>query len=148
MLRKEYEWSYGYYPNSNRLQFKEKSDGTERVDYEYDPNGNLTVKVVAKKGIVIRWEYFYDLLNQLEAVSKDGEVVSTYTYDPNGFRVEKVGSKGKIHYIPLLNGEVGYRKEFSSNVEYSFIYIRGQHFARVDGVIGSNGKKYFITTTT
>ena len=148
MLRKEYEWSYGYYPNSNRLQFKEKSDGTERVDYEYDPNGNLTVKVVAKKEIVIRWEYFYDLLNQLEAVSKDGEVVSTYTYDPNGFRVEKVGSKGKIHYIPLLNGEVGYRKEFSSNVEYSFIYIGGQHFARVDGVIGSNGKKYFITTTT
>ena len=143
LLRKEYGYTYTYYPNSNRLKSKEKADGTERVDYEYDPNGNLTVKVVTKEETVIRWEYSYDLLNQLEEVKKNGEVVSTYTYDPNGFRVEKVGSKGKIHYVPLLNGEVGYRKEFSSNSEYSFIYVGGQHFARVDGVIGGEGKKYF-----
>ncbi len=143
LLRKEYEWSYGYYPNSNRLQFKAKAGGTERVDYEYDPNGNLTVKVVTKEETVIRWEYAYDLLNQLKAVKKDGEVVSAYTYDPNGFRVEKVGSTGKIHYVPHLNGEVCYRKEFSSNLEYSFIYVGGQHFARVDGVIGGNGQKYY-----
>ncbi len=99
--------------------------------------------MVTKEETIIRWEYAYDLLNQLEAVKKDGEVVSAYTYDPNGFRVEKVGSTGKTHYIPHLNGEVGYRKEFSSNAEYSFIYVGGQHFARVDGVIGGNGKKYF-----
>ena len=111
------------------------------MDYEYDPNGNLTVKVVTKEETVTKWEYAYDLLNQLEEVKKDGEVVSTYTYDPNGFRVEKTGGNGKVHYVPLLNGEVGYRKEFSNNVEYSFIYIGGQHFARVDGEIGSNAKK-------
>ena len=48
-----------------------------------------------------------------------------------------------MHYVPLLNGEVGYRKEFSNDVEYSFVYVGGQHFARVDGVIGGAGKKYY-----
>jgi hypothetical protein len=60
-----------------------------------------------------------------------------------GKSMRKNGSNGKVHYVPLLNEEVGYRKEFSSNAEYSFIYVGGQHFARVDGVIGVNGKKYF-----
>ena len=68
---------------------------------------------------------------------------SSYTYNPNGFRVEKTGSKGKIHYVPLLNGEVGYRKEFSTNAEYSFIYVGIQHLARVNGVIGGSGKKFY-----
>jgi RHS repeat-associated protein len=143
LLRKEYGYTYTYYPNSNRLQSKVKQDGTERIDYAYDENGNLISKVVTKGEKVNKWEYAYDLLNQLEQVKKNGEVVSSYVYDPNGFRVEKVGSKGKIHYVPLLNGEVGYRKEFSSNKEYSFIYVGIQHLARVNGVIGGSGKKFF-----
>lgn len=143
LLRKEYGYTYTYYPNSNRLQSKEKQDGTERVDYAYDENGNLISKVVTKGEKVDRWEYAYDLFNRLEQVKKNGEVVSSYIYDPNGFRVEKVGSKGKIHYVPLLNGEVGYRKEFATNAEYSFIYVGIQHLARVNGVIGGSGKKFY-----
>ena len=115
LLRKEYGYTYTYYPNSNRLQSKVKQDGTERIDYAYDENGNLISKIVTKGEKVERWEYAYDLLNQLEQVKKNGEVVSSYIYDPNGFRVEKTGGKGKLHYVPLLNGEVGYRKEFSTN---------------------------------
>ena len=143
LLRNEYGYTYTYYPNSNRLQSKEKQDGTERIDYAYDENGNLISKVVTKGEKVDHWEYAYDLFNQLEQVKKNGEVVSTYIYDPNGFRVEKVGSKGKIHYVPLLNGEVGYRKEFATNMEYSFIYVGIQHLARVNGVIGGSGKKFY-----
>ena len=45
--------------------------------------------------------------------------------------------------MPLLNGEVGYRKEFAANKEYSFIYVGIQHLARVNGVIGGSGKKFF-----
>jgi RHS repeat-associated protein len=143
LLRKEYGYTYTYYPNSNRLQSKVKQDGTERIDYAYDENGNLISKVVTKGEKVDRWEYAYDLFNQLEQVKKNGEIVSTYIYDPNGFRVEKVGGKGKIHYVPLLNGEVGYRKEFATNAEYSFIYVGIQHLARVNGVIGGRGKKFY-----
>ena len=143
LLRKEYGYTYTYYPNSNRLQSKVKQDGTERVDYAYDANGNLISKIVTKGDKIDAWEYVYDLLNQLEQVKKNGEVVSSYVYDPNGFRVEKNASKGKIHYVPLLNGEVGYRKEFSSNKEYSFIYVGIQHLARVNGVIGGSGKKFY-----
>ena len=66
--------------------------------------------------------------------------VAGYLYDPNGFRVEKTGGAGKVHYVQLLNGEVGYRKEFSGK-EYSFVYLAGVHLAREDGVIGGRGKK-------
>ena len=59
---------------------------------------------------VDQWEYAYDLFNQLEQVKKNGRLFRSYIYDPNGFRVEKVGSKGKVHYVPLLNGEVGYQE--------------------------------------
>jgi hypothetical protein len=88
----------------------------------------LTVKIVTKGEKVDKWEYSYDLFNQLEQVKKNREVVFGYIYDPNGFRVEKVGSKGKIHYVPLLYGEVGYWKEYATNAEYSFIYVGNQYF--------------------
>jgi len=148
-LRKEYSYTYTYDLDSNRLMSKVKDDsgrrGTERVDYVYDDNGNLTSKVATKGDKVDTWEYTYDLLNQLEQVTKNGTVVSNYIYDPSGFRVEKNGGKGRIDYAPLLNGEVGYRKEFQSGKEYSFIYVGGQHLARVDGVIGGEGKKFFYS---
>jgi RHS repeat-associated protein len=143
LLRKEYGYTYTYGPKSNRLMSKVKNDGSEKIEYAYDENGNLTSKVVTKGNTADTWEYAYDLLNQLEQVKKNGVTVSSYIYDPNGFRVEKVGSKGRIDYVPLLNGEVGYRKEFSSGKEYSFIYVGGQHLARVNGVIGGDGKKFF-----
>ena len=142
-LRKLYGYTYEYYPNSNRLKSKAKNDGSERYDYTYDANGNLIAKLVTKGEISENWGYSYDLLNQLVKVQKNGQVVASYIYDPNGFRVEKVGSKGKIDYVPLLNGEVGYRKEFSSGKEYSFIYVGGTHLVRVNGVIGGEGKKFF-----
>jgi RHS repeat-associated protein len=143
LLRKEYGYTYSYGPKSNRLMSKVKDDGSEKIEYDYDENGNLTSKVVTKGSTVDTWEYAYDLLNQLEQVKKNRVTVSSYIYDPNGFRVEKIGSKGRIDYVPLLNGEVGYRKEFSSGKEYSFIYVGGQHLARVNGVIGGDGKKFF-----
>ena len=144
LLRKEYGYTYSYYSNSNRLQSKAKDDGSVKYDYTYDENGNLTTKVVTKENAVDTWEYSYDLLNQLEQVKKNGVIVSSYIYDPNGFRVEKDGSQGRVDYVPLLNGEVGYRKEFGSSKEYSFIYTGGQHLARVNGVIGDdNAKKFY-----
>ena len=143
LLRKEYGWEYTYYPNSNRLKAKAKTDGSEKFEYAYDANGNLTSKVVTKGNAVDTWEYAYDLLNQLEQVKKNGEVISSYIYDPNGFRVEKIGSKGKIHYVPLLNGEVGYKKELTNNKEYSYVYVGINKLARINGIIGSSAAMYF-----
>ena len=62
--------------------------------------------------------------------------------------MEKNGSHGRIDYVPLLNGEVGYRKEYTTGKEYSFIYVGGQHLARVNGVIGSDGPKFFYQNDT
>jgi RHS repeat-associated protein len=153
LLRKERTYGYDYYPNSNWLM---KSRNGQYA-YNYDANGNLTEKgnkytwdnvnncfVFEHSGDGVEyWQYSYDLLNQLEQVKKNGQVLASYIYDPNGFRVEKVGSKGKIDYVPLLNGEVGYRKEISTGKEYSFIYVGGTHLARVNGVVGGEGKKFF-----
>ena len=135
LLRNEKSYDYAYYTNSNRL----KNNG--RYTYEYDSNGNL-IKKTSTDGNEV-WEYSYDLLNQLEQVKKNGTIVSSYIYDPNGFRVEKIGSQGTIHYVPLLNGEVGYRKEITNHKEYSFIYVGGQHLARVNGIIGGDAKKFY-----
>lgn len=149
LLRKERTYNYQYYDNSNRL----KTNG--RYAYIYDENGNLikkgnkydiagdTVQFTTSGEGVEYWEYEYDLLNQLELVKKNGQIVSSYIYDPSGFRVEKQGSRGKVHYVSLLNGEVGYKKEFSGGKEYSYIYVGGQKLARVNGVIGGDGKKFF-----
>ena len=152
-LRKERIYQYEYYANCNRL----KTSKNGQYAYNYDKNGNMTEKgnkytwddinqqfSFEHSGDGVEyWHYSYDLLNQLVQVQKNGQVVASYIYDPTGFRVEKVGSKGKIDYVPLLNGEVGYRKEFSSSKEYSFIYVGGTHLARVNGVIGGSGKKFF-----
>ena len=152
-LRKERIYQYEYYANCNRLITSKNG----QYAYNYDKNGNMTEKgnkytwddinqqfSFGHSGDGIEyWQYSYDLLNQLVQVQKNGQVIASYIYDPTGFRVEKVGSKGKIDYVPLLNGEVGYRKEFSSSKEYSFIYVGGTHLARVNGVIGGSGKKFF-----
>ena len=152
-LRKERIYQYEYYVNCNRL----KTSKNGQYAYNYDNNGNMTEKgnkytwdeinqqfIFVHSGDGVEyWQYSYDLLNQLVQVQKNGQAVASYIYDPNGFRVEKTGSKGKIDYVPLLNGEVGYRKEFASGKEYSFIYVGGTHLARVNGVIGGEGKKFF-----
>ena len=70
-FRKEYGYTYTYNPNSNQLQSKVKDDGSERIDYQYDANGNMTVKIVTKGTTVDNWAYTYDLLNQLTQVTKN-----------------------------------------------------------------------------
>lgn len=153
LLRKERTYEYEYYFNSNRLK---KSKNGQYAN-NYDKNGNLTEKgnrytwddinqefVFIKSGEGVEyWQYSYDLLNQLEQVEKNEQVVASYIYDPNGFRVQKIGSKGKIDYVPLLNEEVGYRKEFSTGKEYSFIYVGGTHLAR-EKILQNLPKTYWI----
>lgn len=135
MLQRQHVYTYEYYHNSNRL----RSNG--RYHYEYDANGNLIKKTTSDGSEV--WEYAYDLFNQLVEVRKDGAVAASYSYDPTGFRVQKTGSKGTIHYVQLLNGEVGYKKELTGGQETAYIYVGIQHLARVDGNVGGPGKKYY-----
>ena len=40
-------------------------------------------------------------------------------------------------------GKLDIRKEINKGKEYSFIYVGGQHLARVNGVVGGSGKKFY-----
>lgn len=140
-----------YYANSNHLQ----TDG--KYAYAYDAAGNLikkgntftingaTVNFTTTGAGVIYWEYQYDLLNRLIQATKNGMMVATYSYDPDGYRVVKKANSQTIHYIfggqePLMENNI------TTNQIHSYIYALDLHLARVDGAIGSGATVYFYHT--
>ncbi|MCL5125900.1 MAG: hypothetical protein M1511_15655, partial [Deltaproteobacteria bacterium] len=147
-----HETHYRYYANSNRLL----ADG--KWAYIYDANGNLIKKgnqyQITGEQVTFTtdgpfaelWEYGYDLLNRLVTVKKNGVQVSSYVYDPTGLRVAKRGSKGETDYAFDLSGNAIYEKDVATGQERSYVWVGGQHFARVDGGIGGTGAKYFYHT--
>ncbi len=85
---------YTYYANSNRLLTNGK------YAFVYDANGNLIKKgntytigagqqvtfTTSGEGVEY-WEYGYDPRNQLVQVTRNGQVVGSYSYDGEGLRV-------------------------------------------------------------
>jgi RHS repeat-associated protein len=91
------------------------------------------------------WEYEYDLLDRLTKVRKNGTTVAEYIYNHEGLRIKKDNINSTTYYTFGLNGEVLYEQEDTGYMEY--IYIGGQHFARVDGdVISGLSTTYFYHT--
>ncbi len=147
-----HETHYQYYANSNRLLTNGK------WAYVYDANGNLIKKgnqyqiigeqvtFTTEGPFAELWEYGYDLLNRLATVKKNGTQVSSYVYDPTGLRVAKHGSKGDTDYTFDLGGNAIYEKDIATGKERSYVWVGGQHFARVDGGIGGTAQKYFYHT--
>ncbi len=146
-------YSSSYYTNSDRL----KTDG--KFAFKYDEAGNLTEKgnkftvngdnisFIATSGDGVEyWQYRYDLLNRLIAVTKNGTIVSDYEYSPDGLREVKRGSSGTVHYV-FEGTEPIFEKRIADGRIRSYVYALGKHLARVDGVIGdSNAKVYYYHT--
>jgi RHS repeat-associated protein len=92
------------------------------------------------------WAYEYDLLNRLQRVTKNGKIVSSYRYDPEGFRVVKQTAEQTIHYV-FEGTEPIFEKNITTGQIKSYVYALGKHLARVDGVIGDpEAKVYFYHT--
>lgn len=131
---------YVYYENSNLL----KKDA--KFAYVYDNNGNLIEKGSSYSesidGLTINksdiyYSYTYDLKNRLVEVSKynseinDTEVVATYLYDSNNYRIQKTDSEGKVtKYIFDIYGNC-IEEIYEDTPSVNYVFMNNRHLARV-----------------
>lgn len=64
--------------------------------YEYDKLGRIVTRTETISGAAVVYVYGYDLAGRLATVRKNGTTISTYTYDPNGNRLNYTGSGSPI----------------------------------------------------
>jgi RHS repeat-associated protein len=83
------------YNNRNQLQtVTDHLDASQNVVYQYDLNGNQTIK--SKNGVTTT--FIYDVRDQLRGVREDATTLGQYLYDYQGMRVAKTGDKGLVRY--------------------------------------------------
>jgi RHS repeat-associated protein len=79
-------------------------------------------------------------------ITKNGNIVAEYAYDPEGFRVVKKAKGETTHYV-FQGTEPIFEKNITTGKMKSFVYALGKHLARVDGRIGdTEAKKYWYVT--
>ena len=61
------------------------------VAYTRDALGRITEKTETVQGTTTTTAYTYDLIGQLIEVRRNGSLVASYSYDPNGNRLSKTG---------------------------------------------------------
>ena len=71
------------YTYSNMMRLLSKTEGGTSTTFGYDRNGNLTSKTEGNSSYTYVWDYD----NRLKEVRQDGNLLFSYTYDPNGRRV-------------------------------------------------------------
>ena len=142
--------NYHYYPGTNRLL----SDG--EYGYCYDQAGNLiekgnrysiannTITFTARSGNGVEYyQYYYNRQNRLEKVSKNGETVARFSYDPDGKRIKaeerikESGTNKTTYYVFAFNGQV-LLEESSEHNFTSYIYAFGRTFATIAGIVGES----------
>ncbi|NLW46279.1 MAG: hypothetical protein GXY86_02915, partial [Firmicutes bacterium] len=152
-LARTLDYNSQYYTNTDRL----KTDG--KYAFVYDEAGNMVKKgntfTISGDTVIFTetsgegveyWEYSYDLLNRLIKVTKNGNIVAEYGYDPEGLRVVKKAKGETTHYV-FEGTEPIFEKRISDGQIKSFVYALGKHLARVDGAIGDpEVKKYWYVT--
>jgi len=83
------------------------------------------------------------LFNRLVKVTRNDIVVAEYLYDESGLRIKKQGTNSATYYTFDTGGNVLYEQE--GKIYTRYVYVNGQHFARIDGNLDNGeSKKYFI----
>lgn len=113
---------------NSRTQLYEVEVGGDAATFEYDENGNTTQKVSGGH----TWTYQWNALNQLTAVSKDGQPAATFKYDALGRRIEKVA--GGLTYRFAYSGQDILRETQSTGTTYTYLHGPGidEPLARMD----------------
>lgn len=105
-VRANYTWNTAGLLEKLEYTRLEGSSSTllHRMEYWYDASGNRTHFFDASQGAVrpTRWEYWYDGLNRLEWVRKDGTPFSYYKFDESDNRIafERLDVLTEYEYDP------------------------------------------------
>ncbi|WP_034467701.1 RHS repeat protein, partial [Butyrivibrio proteoclasticus] len=95
--------SYDYYQGGllKTLINTDREGVLDRFDYSYNQKGNRTSIEKTRRGLRNEsgiYAYSYDEVGRLEEVSREGEVLSSYTYDAFGNRISKIENNSKTFY--------------------------------------------------
>jgi RHS repeat-associated protein len=83
------------YNNRNQLTgITDNLDASQNVIYQYDLNGNQTIK--SKNGVTKT--FIYDVRDQLVGVREDATTLGQYRYDYSGMRIEKTAGGETLRY--------------------------------------------------
>lgn len=105
-------------PNSNQLNGIE---GPTSRTYSHDANGNITSDGTNT--------YFWDALNRLVRVEKDGSIVATYGYDSQNRRIRKTVGERTIHYHYGPDGLLLGESLAEGTPLRDYIYLNGEPLA-------------------
>ena len=87
-----------YDSNEKVLTYQATAGVAVLLDQQYtrDALGRVSQKVETIDGTTTTFDYTYDATGQLQQVTQDGSLVTTYTYDPNGNREQQDGPGGAV----------------------------------------------------
>ncbi len=106
---------YSYDPTNNRLT------GRGNISYSYDAVGNITSDGT--------FSFFYDELNRLRRVERDGTVVGLYGYDSSNRRIIKTTEAFTTHYLYNADSNLIAEAQADGTPIRDYIYLDGELLA-------------------
>ena len=107
-----------------------------KQEFTYDKLGRITQKIETVLGAADTYDYTYDAAGRLSTVTKNGSLISTYTYDANGNRLshatpggtttgtyddqDRLTQYGTATYTYTANGELLSRTTSGLTTQYSY----------------------------
>ncbi len=86
--------SYRYNSRNQLTNIDDGVDAAQSTTYQYDANGNQTVK--SKNGVITT--FLYEARDKLVSVQQDQTTLGQFRYDYAGMRIEKRGADGVLRY--------------------------------------------------
>jgi len=116
------------YTYSNMMRLLSKTEGGTSTTFGYDRNGNLTSKTEGNSSYTYVWDYD----NRLKEVRQDGNLLFSYTYDPNGRRVRSFNSGTGVTTTYVYAG-INVIHEVTSTESTDYLYANGMRIAKKTG---------------
>src|SRR5439155_7492688 len=91
-------WNYNSFAEPSSYTASFSGAPAYSANYNYDKLGRITSKAETIQGATDTFTYGYDPAGRLETVTRNGQLVSSYTYDSNSNRQTRTTSTGMSSY--------------------------------------------------
>ncbi len=102
------------------------------IKYYYDPNGVLSLRQITTGSTSNSWNYRYDVIGQLLAVTQNSLTVSTNAYDGLGRRLLS-SEAGSATFYAYMGTETLYEKPSGLSVANDYVFVSGQRISKITG---------------